>query len=52
MSHWYYPEQGFGEARGLDYNVNAIITDQAPYDPMTGSPMIRGGLCQLSKVDG
>jgi anaerobic selenocysteine-containing dehydrogenase len=52
MSHWYYPEQGFGEARGLDYNVNAIISDQAPYDPITGSPMIRGGLCRLTKVEG
>jgi hypothetical protein len=51
MSHWYYPEQKPGESRGLDFNVNAIITDQAPHDPVTGSPMIRGGICRLAKAN-
>jgi thiosulfate reductase / polysulfide reductase chain A len=50
MSHWYYPEQESGAARGLEFNINAVITDQPPYDPITGSPMIRGGLCKLTKV--
>jgi anaerobic selenocysteine-containing dehydrogenase len=51
MSHWYYPEGEGGASRGLEFNINTVITDQPPYDPITGSPMIRGGLCRIRKME-
>jgi thiosulfate reductase / polysulfide reductase chain A len=50
MSHWYYPENEKDESQWLEFNVNAVVTDQAPYDPISGSPMIRGGLCRIRKM--
>lgn len=51
MSHWYYPEQEIGPSRWFEYNINAIITDQPPYDAISGSPMIRGGVCKIKKME-
>ena len=51
MSHWYYPEQHSGPSRWFEFNINTVITDQPPYDPVTGSPMIRGGLCRITKAE-
>lgn len=51
MSHWFYPEQEAGSSKRLEFNINTIITDQPPYDPITGSPMIRGGVCKITRVN-
>ncbi len=50
MSHWYYPEQDCEPSRWFEFNINSIITDQPPYDPISGSPMIRGGVCKIKKM--
>jgi len=50
QSHWWFPEHQPNNEQWFEYNVNSIVTDQPPYDKISGSPLIRGGLCRISKV--
>ena len=51
QSHWWYPENKPGEEQWFEYNINNITTDQPPYDKISGSPLIRGGLCNIQKIE-
>lgn len=45
---WWYPEQA-GPFRGArDVNINAALTYEGPYDPVTGSASVRGVPCTLA----
>ena len=50
-SHWWYPEKKDDPLHGwLDSNINSIISNDGPYDKITGSTTLRGLLCKVYKV--
>jgi len=49
QSHWWYPESEPSEKQWFEHNINNITTDQPPYDKISGSPLIRGGLCSIRR---
>lgn len=50
-SHWWYPERKNDPDRGLtDSNINAVLSTNGPYDPISGSTIVRGGKCKITRV--
>ncbi len=47
---WWFPEMPPPEHGCFEANVNAILSYDAPHDPIIGVPTIRGVLCEVSKV--
>jgi anaerobic selenocysteine-containing dehydrogenase len=48
--HWWLPERP-GPDHGLwEHNINVIIPNDPPYDPVFGSTPLRGLLCKVYKV--
>ncbi|MFH1335880.1 MAG: molybdopterin dinucleotide binding domain-containing protein, partial [Candidatus Zixiibacteriota bacterium] len=51
-SHWWYPEDTENPLHGwLDSNINRIITNDGPYDRISGASTLRGLLCKVYKVE-
>jgi len=51
-SHWWFPERKDDPERGcMESNINAIMSDKPPYDPISGSPIVRGCLCKIYKAE-
>jgi anaerobic selenocysteine-containing dehydrogenase len=51
-SHWWFPERKDDPGRGwTESNINAIMSDRPPYDPISGSHLVRGCLCKIYKVE-
>ncbi len=51
-SHWWFPERKDDPERGcMESNINAIMSDGPPYDPISGSTIVRGCLCKIYKVE-
>lgn len=49
-SHWWFPEEK-GPTHGCwDSNINAILSNDPPYDPIVGATPLRGCLCKVYKV--
>ncbi|MCL5959609.1 MAG: molybdopterin-dependent oxidoreductase [Chloroflexi bacterium] len=48
-SHWYYPER-LGLESALEANINSIISNDPPYDPISGATPLRGLLCRVYKA--
>ena len=47
---WWFPEKGGPEYGCWESNVNAITSNDPPYDPAVGSTLLRGGLCKVYKA--
>jgi anaerobic selenocysteine-containing dehydrogenase len=51
-SHWWYPEKKEDPLHGVfDSNINVIISNDPPYEGVTGCVTLRGGLCKVYKVE-
>lgn len=51
QSLWWYPEEPDREKRWYEPNINAVMSWDAPYDPVCGSTLLKGGLCMVYKAD-
>ena len=51
QSLWWYPEEADREKRWYEPNINTIMSWDAPYDPVCGSTLLKGGLCMVYKAD-
>ncbi len=50
-SHWWFPERKEDKLRGVyESNINVIMSNDPPYDPVSGATPIRGNLCKVYKV--
>jgi len=51
-SHWWFPERTDEPERGcMESNINAIMSAGEPFDPISGSTVVRGCLCKVYKVE-
>jgi len=51
-SHWWYPENKEDPLHGWsESNINMIITNDPPYETVTGCVTLRGLLCKVYKVE-
>ena len=51
-SHWWFPERKDDPERGcMESNINAVMGSDPPYDPISGSTVVRGCLCKIYKVE-
>ena len=50
QSLWWYPEEADREKRCYEPNINTIMSWDAPYDPVCGSTLLKGGLCRVYKA--
>jgi len=51
QSLWWYPEEKDREKRWYEPNINTITSWDEPYDSVCGSTLLKGGLCNLYKVE-
>ncbi|MCL5961402.1 MAG: molybdopterin-dependent oxidoreductase [Chloroflexi bacterium] len=49
-SHWYYPERQ-GREDALEANINAVVCNDPPYDPISGATPLRGFLCKVYRAE-
>lgn len=47
---WYYPE--FAELDPLAGNINSVLPNGAPYEPIIGIPTLKPLVCRVVKVEG
>jgi len=50
-SHWWFPERTDDPEGCLESNINVIMSADKPYDPVSGSTVVRGCLCRVYKVE-
>jgi thiosulfate reductase/polysulfide reductase chain A len=50
-SHWWYPEVKDPDHGCWDSNINAIMSNDPPYDPICGATPLRGNLCRVYRVE-
>lgn len=51
-SHWWFPERKEDPHRAcFESNINVVVTKDPPYDKILGTPLIRGALCKIQKVE-
>ncbi len=51
-SHWWYPERKEDNLRGaFESNINVIMSNDPPYDPVSGATPIRGNLCKVYRAE-
>ena len=51
-SHWWFPERKDDPEWGcMESNINAVLSAEEPYDPISGSTVVRGCLCKIYKVE-
>ena len=48
---WWRPDAAGPERGALDINVNAILSYDGPFDPVSGSSNVRGMRCRVSSID-
>jgi anaerobic selenocysteine-containing dehydrogenase len=48
---WWRPAEPAPEHGALDININAALSYDGPYDPVSGSCDIRGRLCRLTRIE-
>ncbi len=51
QSLWWYPEEPDREKRWYEPNINTVMSWDAPYDPICGATLLKGGLCMVYKAD-
>lgn len=47
---WWRPAAASPEHGALDVNINAVLSFNGPYDPISGSSDIRGQLCRVARA--
>jgi hypothetical protein len=47
---WWLPGDSSPEHGALDININAALSYDGPYDPMSGSSDIRGLACRVRAI--
>ncbi|WP_455368073.1 molybdopterin-containing oxidoreductase family protein [[Eubacterium] cellulosolvens] len=51
-SHWWYPEDKEDPLHGAyRSNINVVMTNDPPYEPVTGATPLRGDLCKIDKIE-
>ncbi|MBW2209176.1 MAG: molybdopterin-dependent oxidoreductase [Deltaproteobacteria bacterium] len=51
-SHWWYPENKEDPLHGVfESNINVIISNDPPYEGVTGAVTLRGGLCKVYREE-
>ena len=50
-SHWWFPEQKDPHHGVWESNINALMSNDPPYDPICGSTPLRGNLCKVYRAD-
>jgi len=50
-SHWWFPEDKEPAHGYLESNINVILSNDPPYDPISGATPLRGCLCKVYKVE-
>lgn len=50
-SHWWFPEIKDPAHGCWDSNINTILSNDPPYDPIIGATPLRGCLCKIYKVE-
>ena len=50
-SHWWYPEIEDPAHGCWESNINAIMSNDPPYDPISGATPLRGNLCKIYKEE-
>jgi anaerobic selenocysteine-containing dehydrogenase len=49
-SHWWFPEKKEPDHGCWDANINVILSNDPPYDPIVGATPLRGCLCKVYKA--
>ena len=49
-SHWWFPERETPDHGAFQSSINLVLSNDGPYDPVSGAVTLRGVLCRLSKV--
>jgi len=49
LSHWWFPEKPSPEHGCFESNVNSIISNGPPYDPINGNHQARAILCRVRR---
>jgi thiosulfate reductase/polysulfide reductase chain A len=49
-SHWWFPEKKEPSHGCWESNINSILSNDPPYDPITGATPLRGCQCKVYKV--
>jgi anaerobic selenocysteine-containing dehydrogenase len=47
---WWFPEMPAPEHGCFEANVNAVMSYDAPHDPIMGIPTVMGALCEVTKI--
>lgn len=47
---WWFPEKMEKEHGCFESNINVLISNDPPYDPIAGSTLMRGFLCKVTKI--
>ena len=50
-SHWWFPEDREPAHGYMESNINLILSNDPPYDPISGATPLRGCLCKVYKVE-
>ncbi|MFQ6112047.1 MAG: molybdopterin dinucleotide binding domain-containing protein, partial [Nitrospinota bacterium] len=52
-SHWWFPERKDDDPLmgAFDSNINVILTNDPPYDPVSGGTPLRGNLCKVYRAE-
>lgn len=50
-SHWWFPEVKEPHHGCWDSNINVILSNDSPYDPICGSTPLRGNLCKVYRAN-
>jgi hypothetical protein len=48
---WWFPEKPGPEHGAFESNINTIISNDPPYDPINGNHQARAILCRIGKVE-
>ncbi len=49
-SHWWFPEMKGPEHGCFQSSINLVLSNDGPYDPISGATNLRGVLCKVYKV--
>ena len=49
--NWWFPEEPGPDHGCLKSNINVIMNNNPPYDPVVGASPLRGCLCKISKCN-
>ena len=51
-SHWWFPENKETDHGSFQSSINLVLSNDGPYDPISGASNLRGVLCKVYKAMG